>query len=739
VRFKWFALTAGVGLDIGAIAVLVWLLTGRGMPIDVGPDLPASGMPGTDVVEGAAGASLASPIHYVAINGTDSGDCSTPASACLTIQYAVDRADEGDEIRVASGVYTGVSGRPRDDLETTGVVTQVVYIGKTVIVRGGYTVTNWSVSHPLTQPTTLDAEGAGRVFYVTGDVSPTIEGFIITGGNAAGLGGALIDEVLADMGGGIYVGKANPVILNNIITGNVASTLSHTVGVGGGVGVYSNSASTVISGNHIFFNVASTGFRGQGGGLRLERGVAAISGNTVCFNVGSTAHRGSGGGIYISGDGVTVIGNVVQGNIGSTAAEGGGGGIAVTDSDNAVVSGNTVRLNIASTGGYGKGGGLGLKWDTNLLVSDNYVEGNIGSTAEWGQGGGILLKHSEDVTVSDNAVLLNTASTSDVGKGGGFFVAWNSHVTLDSNRVQENIASVSGGGLAGGLFLWSNDAATLTNNLVADNQANTAGGGIYVQGSSPRLLHTTLVRNTGGDGSGIYVTTDREISYSAVALTNTILVSHVVGVFVTAGNTVTLEATLWGGGAWANGDDWSGPGMVNHTDDQTGDPAFVDPNAGDYHIGLASAAMDAGVTTDVDDDIDGDPRPQGMGYDIGADETGLVVTKRASPGIVPSGTRLTYTVRAANHSGVTLTMAITDVLPNHVTPTGVLTWRPVTIAPGSAWTQTAIVTVEAGYAGPLTNVVWATSEEGATGACATASLTSWAGHGIYLPLVLRGY
>lgn len=99
----------------------------------------------------------ATPIHYVAITGTDSGDCSTPGSACLTVQYAVDQAGEGGEIRVAQGTYTGVSVRPRNDVRTTGVVTQVVYISKTVTVRGGFTTTNWATPYPITQPTTLDA------------------------------------------------------------------------------------------------------------------------------------------------------------------------------------------------------------------------------------------------------------------------------------------------------------------------------------------------------------------------------------------------------------------------------------------------------------------------------------------------------------------------------------------------------------------------------------------------------
>ena len=51
-----------------------------------------------------------------------------------------------------------------------------------------------------------------------------------------------------------------------------------------------------------------------------------------------------------------------------------------------------------------------------------------------------------------------------------------------------------------------------------------------------------------------------------------------------------------------------------------GDPAFVDPANDDYHLGSGSAAIDAGVDAGVASDIDGDPRPAGIGYDIGADE-----------------------------------------------------------------------------------------------------------------------
>ena len=116
-----------------------------------------------------------------------SGGCDYAA-----IQAAVDAANAGDLIKVAAGTYTDLNVRPRNDVTTTGIVTQVVYICKTVMLRGGYTTTNGFADPPDPQanPTTLDAQGQGRVFYITGDISPTIEGLRITRGDATGMGGA---------------------------------------------------------------------------------------------------------------------------------------------------------------------------------------------------------------------------------------------------------------------------------------------------------------------------------------------------------------------------------------------------------------------------------------------------------------------------------------------------------------------------------------------------------------------
>jgi hypothetical protein len=113
----------------------------------------------------------------------------SPTCDYASVQAAVDAASPGDLIKVATGVYTGVNGY--------GGLSQVIYISKTVTLRGGYTTADWDTSDPEANPTTLYAQGQGRVAYITGAISPTLEGLRLTGGDATWLGEVYMVRMLA--------------------------------------------------------------------------------------------------------------------------------------------------------------------------------------------------------------------------------------------------------------------------------------------------------------------------------------------------------------------------------------------------------------------------------------------------------------------------------------------------------------------------------------------------------------
>jgi hypothetical protein len=399
--------------------------------------------------------------HYVA------NDCTgVPVPCYLTIQAAIDAATTSDVIKVAAGTYS--------DINNYGGEAQIAYLSKTVTIVGGYTDSFTEPPNPAINRTILDAKGLGRGIYITGEVSPTVEGLWITDGKAFN-------------GGGIYIITATAYLINNWVYSNTADYF--------GGGIYSI------------------------GGSTIER-------STITTN---TADSGGGGVLLI------------------------GGGGAAQDMGIAKFNFNTVSHNTACYAG-----GIDLVWSTAVLTA-NLIHGNIA-------------KYCGD----------------------------------------------DGSGIGGGVLIDQESDATLINNMIADNQVDTSGGGLYISGSSPKFLHNTIVRNSGGNGSGIHIE-DRFGVFSISSFTNTILTSHTNAITVATNNTVTLESTLWSG----NITNWDGSGtIITGTNNYTGSPAFVNPDAGNYHLTFASAAINKGIDSGVTFDIDGqtrDSRP-----DLGADEIQLV-------------------------------------------------------------------------------------------------------------------
>ncbi len=466
-------------------------------------------------------ARAAAAVRYVATTGSDTGNCTTIVGRCRTVQYALDVAAPLDEIWVAQGTYTDTAPA-------------VAAITKTVRLLGGWN-SGFTARDPDISITILDAQRNGRVVYIDGHISPTIDGFSITGGNATGLGGGLFAG--SDAGGGIYSLNASPTIQHNIITNNVASTLSGVRALGGGIYIQDAPTPAVVGYNQIMSNTAGIGIQqGDGGGIFLDS-PADVLANTFRDNEAcKSCNRSLGGGLYVG-------------------------------------------------------------WTTSQIqITHNIFKNNRAR-----QGGGIHLTWSA-VQVNGNTLISNTVT----GDGGGLYSTYDKGSNIIANVVMSNTAADDGGGLS--IYITQGPEATrLVNNIIAHNLAGYFGGGLYAHTdwnlSAITLTHNTVV----GNGTGLNVGNNM-----TATLINNIIVSHTLGITVIiSGGNVFADHTLF----WGNTDD--GIRGVNPVDS---DPAFVNPAAGDYHIGPGSGAIDAGLDAGATTDIDGDPRPPGGGHDLGADE-----------------------------------------------------------------------------------------------------------------------
>jgi hypothetical protein len=261
-----------------------------------------------------------------------------------------------------------------------------------------------------------------------------------------------------------------------------------------------------------------------------------------------------------------------------------------------------------------------------------------------GYGGGLFAVGSSGpsltVTLRHSQVISNVAAA---GAAGGGLAAVFSNVVIEDSLVQNNQAQGTGGGArfeqanvdltntiwrdnetasnGGGFYALNYSNVEMTNTVLIDNDAGNAGGALVSAAAYVVGRHTTVARNTAGDGTGIYVTSGSlpGSGPGTVSMTNSIVAFHTTGITVTAGppwytNTATLNHTLWDG---SSGVLYGGGGTLNVSNTVVGSPDFC---CDGYHIYPTSAAIDQGVAAGVRFDIDGQLRPSPGGYDLGADE-----------------------------------------------------------------------------------------------------------------------
>lgn len=625
------------------------------------------------------------------------GNCGGEIPCYDTPQGAVDDALPGNEIRIAAGIYPIAAGSP-----------QIVYVDKSLTIRGGYTTADWSTPDPDTNATELTAMGQGRVMVISGTIDVTVEGLRLTFGDAEGQGEGIPG---GDSGGGLYVLGATATLRHDWLLNNAAPA---GMALGGG-GLYARESTLTVEECTIMDNYGSWGggllvhasvatvrdcrienneaggLGSAGGGVAiLEGSNVALYGNTINGNDATFISGAHGGGVYVQGSHATLVDNILDGNYSRREAA----GVGIVGDALAVLKGN----HITNSDGGGNGGGLTIGWPSSaevvtlthnvidyneavmgggLYVEDTttIVEGNIIAHNSSYEGGGAHLGGDKPIAFLGNLVQSNVSGGSlGGGNGGGIYVV-TSEALLARNTIQRNSAlrRYGNGGSGAGVFIGAD--STLVNNIVTDNSGESSGMGVAVFGAEPNLYHTTIANNIGGDGSGVYVSEGGLADEPGrPTLYQTIVASQTLGVNVSKnapGNLATLYGVLW----WGNTEHYSG--TVFAFDEVEAAPAFVDPAGYDYHIGAASAAIDAVVDdAGITDDVDGHIRPHYAASDLGADEWWpLEAVKTATPGMAQPGDVVTYTLALSNATGAEMAVALSDLLPSEVTFLGPLSYN----------------------------------------------------------------
>ena len=260
--------------------------------------------------------------------------------------------------------------------------------------------------------------------------------------------------------------------------------------------------------------------------------------------------------------------------------------------------------------------------DTFEVMNNHVHHGGPGTNG----GEGIDAKEGS----SNGLICKNYVHDMDINRLGIYVDAWDKHtynIDVYQNIVHNCAHGIAVASEAGGLL----ENVRIHNNIAYDNEEV----GIWIANWSlaPQqpmkdifVINNTLFNNGNEWGGGISVMNS---DADNVVIRNNICSQNLLFQIVIedAPQNLFVDHNLIDG--------FHGyPGEIFGSDSVAGDPVFVNSAEADFHLQLSSPAINSGSSVDAPNfDFDGNTRPQGYGYDIGAYEYVMTGVDERSGGI----------------------------------------------------------------------------------------------------------
>jgi len=512
-----------------------------------------------------------------------------------TIQEGIDAASTGNTVLVDEGTY----------------YENINFKGKAITVASLFWDdgdTNHINNTIIDGSQPLDPDSASTVMLFSGeDTTSVLTGFTVTKGEGmwsgvfqAKAGGGIFclnsgakityckiveNELIHDnyaLGAGISCvitnGDFNIVIENNTISDNVIS-VTNTMAGGGGVFIGGASPAAEVNAR-IAYNKFENNYcesavaRADGGAVKTELSAMAsgtffIIGNTFLNNSikGSSTRGGALCGI---GTGGFIYNNVFRGNfIDPNSGQFRGAAIAYkTSSTDIEIIGNKFIENNSPISTYDATGAVSIMdpWENRVLVDRNFFLNNEGRF-----GAGFYARRAYNLSLSNNVFYGNAAYR------GGCIYFFNPET--DKYYGSPDAAYLQAG---------------MINNSFVNNTATYEGGAVGFAGTHtpPVIFNSIFWNNSAPTGPDIVNLTDVKITVSYSRIDQSAI-----------------------SGTWSGGD--------NITDDpifESGDSLCQIQGGPCHNAGAEELDVNGTIYLAPDIDYEGTPRPQGIAWDIGADE-----------------------------------------------------------------------------------------------------------------------